>query len=545
MADVAAVGAAATSSQRIAQDSLSPDVPPVDSSGARDANMRKGGAMDALVKYERSWSIQDALDQHAALAEQREAIADLGRNRLRIRQKQVWYARIEVEDLLEAIRGLGAADAGDANRVADLAGRLRSASRALRLATRAKAAEQDVAVRQLAFAEAEIEASRREMAAMKEAIDDKGVVVATDDSQSAPPQPVDASGQPVMQRYRYCTNCKVGGHGQRFCEYLLERPDWRIYPNQKWFQDEKSNEYYCPLGKRLVDFADESHFSRISMYLKGRAWLEEKTKVLDLAPGLIPETYIIEKGQWKGAAPPPDDEVPVLPWFVKEADRNWGTSVHVCAKPSECLGLAKSDATYVVQQHVRDPLLMADGRKCHIKFYVLLLCLEDGIRWRLHTFKEGYLSISPNRWTPEDLSKETQVTIIRTERIGNWEAWPDAYPKCQAAVAKVIERAVSDGKLEGRLGKRQFEIFSADFMVDARGDVWLFEFNMSPVLKDPKDAPKVNDAEMVRGALSIVAPWERGSPGLWDFAGEFHGAPPKPRKPAPVEEGSKEATEAT
>ena len=71
----------------------------------------------------------------------------------------------------------------------------------------------------------------------------------------------------------------------RFCEYLLERPDWRVYPNQKWFeegpfgafwifllesrvvvmQDEKGNEYHCPLGKKLVDFADESHFSRIAM----------------------------------------------------------------------------------------------------------------------------------------------------------------------------------------------------------------------------------------------------------------------------------------
>ena len=33
------------------------------------------------------------------------------------------------------------------------------------------------------------------------------------------------------------------------------------------FQDEKGNEYHCPLGKKLVDFADESHFSRIAMYL--------------------------------------------------------------------------------------------------------------------------------------------------------------------------------------------------------------------------------------------------------------------------------------
>merc|ERR1712129_78012 len=98
--------------------------------------------------------------------------------------------------------------------------------------------------------------------------------------------------------------------------------------------------------------------------------------------------------------------------------------------------------------------------------------------------------------------------------------------------AKVIERAVAQGKLEGRAGKKQFEIFSADFIVDTHGGVWLFEFNMSPVLKDPKDAPNVNDADMIRGALSIVAPWEGGSPGLWDFAGEFVGSLVPPKAPA-------------
>ena len=58
--------------------------------------------------------------------------------------------------------------------------------------------------------------------------------------------------------------------------------------------------------------------------------------------------------------------------------------------------------------------------------------------------QEGYLSISPNKWSPTDLSKDTQalcnlalgvlatvdfamsavaqVTIIRTERIGAWKA---------------------------------------------------------------------------------------------------------------------------
>eukprot|EP00931_Biecheleriopsis_adriatica_P075823 TRINITY_DN49603_c0_g1_i1.p1 TRINITY_DN49603_c0_g1~~TRINITY_DN49603_c0_g1_i1.p1 ORF type:complete len:613 (+),score=164.84 TRINITY_DN49603_c0_g1_i1:98-1936(+) len=498
---------------------------------ADPSTMKGVPAMDIFVQYERSWSIQDALDQHAALAEQREVLLEIGRNRLRVRQTQSSFAELEVEDALDAARRCSALDAGDAQRVMQLASRVRASVRDLRIAARMKQTEQGTVNKHITHADGEIEKSRQEMTSMKEVIDDKSLVVATDDSQPTPAAPVDADGVPLKQRFKYCTNCKVGGHGQRFCEYLLERPDWRAYPNQKWFEDEKGNEYHCPLGKKLVDFADESHFSRIAMYLKGRAWLEEKTKVLELAPGQIPETFIIENGKWKGASPPADDVVSNLPWFVKEADRNWGTSVHVCSKPSACLSLAKPDATYVVQQHIKDPLLMDDGRKCHIKFYVLLLGFEDGIRWHLYTFKDGYLSISPNRWSPEDLSKDTQVTIIRSERIEGWKAWADAYPKCKAGVAKVIEKAVTEGKLEGRLGKIQFEIFSADFIVDTRGDVWLFEFNMSPVLKDPKDAPKVNDADMVRGALSIVSPWSGGSKGLWDFAGEFRGQPPKPKAP--------------
>lgn len=506
--------------------------PPRDSRGTYDSAgslLRGVPAMEILVKYERSWSIQDALDQHSALAEQRDVLIEIGRNRLRVRQTQLSFAELEVQDALEAAKSMGPSDAGDPHRVLAFASRLRTAVRDLRLTVRLRQMEQATVEQRIALADAEIEKSRQEMSSMKEVIDDKSLVVALDDALPPPRAPA--------QRYSYCTNCKVGGHGQRFCEYFLERATWCVYPNQKWFEDERGNEYHCPLGKKIVDFADESHFSRIAMYLKGRAWLEEKTKVLELAPGLMPETFIIEKGVWKGHSPPPDHEVSNLPWFVKEADRNWGTSVHVCSKPSECMALAKPGSTYVVQQHIRDPLLTDDGRKCHIKFYVLLICLDDGVRWHLYTLKDGYLSISPNKWSPDDVSKETQVTIIRTERIGGWKAWDESYPKCKEAVGKVIQRAVTEGKLEGRLAKTQFEILSADFVVDQHGGVWLLEFNMSPVLKDEKDSPQVNDAAAIRGALHIVSPWEDGSPGLWDFVGEYQGHPPRPKEPPPQDAG--------
>ena len=72
------------------------------------------------------------------------------------------------------------------------------------------------------------------------------------------------------------------------------------------------------------------------------------------------------------------------------------------------------------------------------------------------------------------------------------------------------------------------------------GNIWLFEFNMSPALcrgfrefdeadqkKDPIAASRrsdlmQHDEKMLRDALSLVFPWEGGeAPGLWDLAGRF------------------------
>lgn len=492
-------------------------------------------SMDVAVRYKRSWSIQEALDQHSTLCRQKEILTKIGANRVRVRRTQLQFAKVEVEDALERVRTLPVLDASDPAKTQALALQVRRATQDLALASRLRNMDENVMKQQLAIAEIEVEKSRQEMKVMKQAIDDKSLAVATDD---VPPPPPD----PAERKYYYCTNCKVGGHGQRFCEYLLKRPEWRVYPQQKWFEDEKRNEYHCPLGKRLVDFADESHFSRLAMYIKGRVWLEDKTKMWQLVPNLMPDTYIIDDCKWRdGREPPKDSDCDNLPWFVKEADRNWGTSVQTCSKPSQCMDLAKPGATYVVQQHIKNPLCMDDGRKCHIKFYVLLVGMEDAKTWRLYTFKDGYLSISPNKWNPDDLSKETQVTIIRTERIASWRHWEAVYPKCKAGVAEVIRTGVKQGKLEGRLAKRQFEILSSDFIVDTDGNVWLFEFNMSPVLKDPQDSPQVHDADMITAALDIVVPWENSSQGNWDFAGEFVGEPPAPTVKAPAADSTPSA----
>jgi len=351
---------------------------------------------------------------------------------------------------------------------------------------------------------------------------------------------VTASPASIEAKYKddstlcYCTDCGRVGHGAIFCQLLLERPDWCRYPSEAWYWDHmRGSEYRCPVGKMVVEFADEPKFSQIAMYLKGRDWLDEKDLVVGIARDFMPKTWHIQRGNWldlDGSGPPSNIEGQRTPWFVKEVTKNWGNAVVLCRKPSEVMGLVKRDRDYVVQQHVPDPLLTDDGRKAHIKFYCMLMCLEDGVTWQLFTYKEAFLSISPNKWDPNDLSADTQVTILRhpvpVSQTKGWKQhWPDAYTKCKAGTANIVRKSVVEGKLVGRLGQKQFEVFSADWMMDSHGKAWLFEFNMSPALCQ-HDFSRKRDRAMLRGALSIALP-SKGQTcglGLWDTAGVFQGS---------------------
>lgn len=479
--------------------------------------------MEGSVKFHRSWTIEEALEQHQGLMRQYQLQSSIGNSHVQVRRLQAQIAQMEAVAVQQ--RFLEVSKLGPASALQAAAREVEEAARKLKLALRLHALEEQKASEKSRVMEQEIQKCNAEMVTLREAVDD---IARGGGPPIAPPVGSGKAEVGENRKFFYCSDCHVGGHGQRFCLYLLKRPNWRVYPTEKWFEDKNGQISHCPLGRRGVDFTDETYFSRISMHIKGRIWLEDKRKLYEFVPDLMPLTFVIQDQRWVGE--PPQDEPPgsaPMPWFVKETDRNWGTSVVCCAKPSECLGLAKPDATYVVQKHIPDPLLYYDGEKCHIKFYTLLVGLEDGVTWRLYTYRDGYLSISPKKWSPTDLSKECQVTIIRTKRINDWPYWPKVYPKCQAGVREVIRRAAAQGKLEGR-NKVQFEIISADYIVTASEDVYLLEFNTGPVLKDPDDSPDVHDAGMVDGALHVVEPWEGGTPDLWDFVFECQGVPPKP-----------------
>ena len=370
----------------------------------------------------------------------------------------------------------------------------------------------------------------------------------------------------------YVANCGRSGHMALYMSHLLEKTEWQPYPTQPWYEDAIAGTLYrCPLGKKILAFCDEPQFSDVSMFLKGREWLDEKDKLYSIANDIMPDTFVYERGQWRdGKAPPQNNDnsysLHQRPWFVKECQKNGGRAIDIYPTSSECLaGLGDSkseDGIFVVQPHVPHPLLTQDGRKCHLKMYALLISEPDGddSLWTLHTYRDVFLCTSSQPWTSDSIDEETQITIRRDYRLREgqstpgqmqWSGWPGTYEKCKDRIRTVVKRAVDEGKLRGRSGKKQFEIFSADFLVDTSLRPWLIEFNFSPVLFDPQagqelttkglrryqdlydkygEEAQVNDRQMIRDVVEILFTDNQrcDEESLWDEAGELRNDTSKP-----------------
>jgi hypothetical protein len=98
--------------------------------------------------------------------------------------------------------------------------------------------------------------------------------------------------------------------------------------------------------------------------------------------------------------------------------------------------------------------------------------------------------------------------------------------------------------LHPRHQKKQFEIFSADFMADRTGKPWLIEFNFGCVLFDPLagqqlttkglreyqrlheelgDKAEINDQTMIQTALQLALFPKEVKETLWEETGWFTG----------------------
>jgi len=377
------------------------------------------------------------------------------------------------------------------------------------------------------------------------------------------------AGEGTEAHGRRFADCGRGGHFALWAPHLSKNPKYKFrpYPVQPWYSTAENSlsplaacsvnkSYQCPLGKRVVEFCDEPQFSRLaSMYVKGRECLDEKEKLAQLVPDIMPTTYLIENGTlWMTYAGEDSVDgttknqlIPVTDfdnnkgcscWFLKECDKNGGKAVQVVSSLGECLEAADPKKRYVVQAHVAKPRLTTtletnggSGRKCHVKLYSLLYCNRHGT-WFLYTYPEAFLCTSPNPWSESDTTAETQITTQRHERLyarqpsALLEPWSDRdyYARCQRRVDEAVRAAVSRNKLRLRYSgggggtdggdiQPQFEVFSTDVLFDGDDTAWLIECNFGPVLFDPVYSPR----------QALTTPGLREYYRLWQQRGQQNG----------------------
>lgn len=367
---------------------------------------------------------------------------------------------------------------------------------------------------------------------------------------NCPKETIEAAIQEMTMdpNVRYLCDCGRGGHSFLYQQHLLMfHEGWARYPLQLWYADPFGGKSYtCPLGKKTVDFCDEPQFSKCCMYIKGREWLDEKDKIWELVPDIMPKTYVIDTNTFTGELNMADESA-AGPFFLKECMKNGGKAVQVLSTLNDALEAAKQgNSKFVIQEHIHSPWLAASGQKCHIKSYFLLT--EAAGTWELRMYPEAFLSVSPNPWSTMDLSMETQVTVKRTKRIHKekecelWPGWPSSYNTVRELVSHAVKQAVIKGKLRSRdAAVQQFEIFSADVMMDTDGRGWLIECNFGCVMFDPLigqplttiglktyqklyesqgDSCEVNDHNMLADTVKLV--FKNDKTTRWEAIGKFN-----------------------
>jgi len=301
------------------------------------------------------------------------------------------------------------------------------------------------------------------------------------------PLPLKTTVKPAAVKYV----CDVGrgGHLSLFLHYLTNQYGYVEWPTQPWYQEQKlvdAKKFFCPLGRQIVDLCDEPQFgSGIRFFLIGRKYMDEKDLLHDLVPELMPPTFsTIEE-----AHAYPEKTL----WFLKKVNQNGGRAVQVLLSPPQSL---ESDDQ--LQAHVPRPLLWKGTIKCHVKTYQWIGCtqIEDIVEWQIYQHDLYYLATASKEWSTEDTSDEVQITTMRTERLYQDHPWRIQWnltELCQRNIELVVRRAVEQRKLQveakpNRCEKKttvQFEIHSADWMLDEDGRMYLIECNGIPVLYDP------------------------------------------------------------
>jgi len=381
---------------------------------------------------------------------------------------------------------------------------------------------------------------------------------------------------PANADNKYVCDCGRGGHLTLFLCYLLRDYNYCLWPTQPWYKEislESSKEYNCPLGRRVVDLCDEPQFGHgTRFFLAGRQHLDEKNLLHALVPEMMPPTFASIEEAKAYASQQDQDASTKLVWFLKKVNQNGGRAVKVINElPS---GPLEEDDQ--LQVHIPRPLLYHENHskqqgnfKCHVKTYQYLAChrsLDTGtsdstIEWKLYMHDLFYLATANSPWSPEDLSDDAQITTMRTHRIyadNPWRIQWNLTELIHTNMTTVIQRAVAQGKLQSEhstttttttsrqqstsspstplTAALQFEINSADWMLDEDGRLYLIEINGIPVLYDAgmsqqlctkglelydrlyKENPEtavVNDHDLLQEAIGLALTGKLPAASLW------------------------------
>ncbi|CAB9525237.1 expressed unknown protein [Seminavis robusta] len=351
---------------------------------------------------------------------------------------------------------------------------------------------------------------------------------------------------------QYVCDVGRGGHLSLFMPYITNKYGYCQWPTQPWYQEgglSLIKQYYCPLGRWVIPLCDEPQFgSGPRFFLMGRQFLDEKDLLFDLVPELMPPTFHrLEEAKEYLAAQGKE-----LLWFLKKVNQNGGRAVDVL-KTLPTQPLAKDDQ---LQAHIPRPLLWEGGLKCHVKTYYYLSACQlpnsNDVEWQLYLHDLFYLAVASKPWSTEDLSDECQITTMRLQRLPADHPWRIQWKLselCPKHLETIMTRAIQQSKLQVPVVNEensvsetrtfrtlQFEINSADWMLDEDGRIYLIECNGIPVLydggqsqplctrglqlydslykKDPQTAV-VNDHDLLEDSVDLAMTGKVPATSLW------------------------------
>eukprot|EP00736_Rhodelphis_marinus_P007848 Rmarinus@m.13856 len=230
----------------------------------------------------------------------------------------------------------------------------------------------------------------------------------------------------------------------------------------------------------------------------------------DSASNVMPETFILE---------PEDDEDIVDTarllqkkhgmysiWIVKPANSSnaISTCVFQALNTESCLHmLISADDTHdrwIIQRYVDSPLLTSDGRKFHVRAFVLcagwltcylhqnMLCLSASKKYSKDPegFKDSLVHLT-NLTIQETGNTFTESECIQLLRDSHAEQFPIIFTNIKGAVRRVFESLRPDDRSSSRKDfvpvSSAFEVFGFDILVLEDLSVRVLEVNSSPHFK--------------------------------------------------------------